>query len=65
MEWALSRNTGKRVPLNVGEAPNANLRVLGETEAGVPIVAYCTPGEGTRVSHFATCPDARKHRRAR
>ena len=63
IEWAVSRNTGKAIPLDPGEPDNANLRVEGETEGGTLIVGYVTPGQGTRVTHFATCPNARAHRR--
>jgi hypothetical protein len=64
--WATSQATGKPMPLDPDPAADGNL-VLMEGEARV-----LTTGERLRAqeagtvrykSHFATCPDATKHRR--
>jgi hypothetical protein len=56
IEWAHTKN-GKRVPLDPGTAENGNLRLDDDG------VVHHAPGEGDRVTHFATCPNAKAHRR--
>lgn len=53
---------GRRMPLDVerdAPPPNANVLVSGDR------CSVVAPGEGTHTSHFATCPNASKHRRKR
>lgn len=70
--WAETEPTderdGKRIPLDAlpnGEAlyvSNGNLAMTGRTSArGLPIVRYVVGG-GMR-THFASCPNAKQHRR--
>ena len=54
--WAKT-TTGKSMPLDAEPVPDGNI-VLHEG------VAYVT-GTGDRKSHFATCPNAARHRRGR
>lgn len=55
--WARTEK-GKRIPLDVGRVPDGNITVDAEG-----VAHYVTPGTGDRVSHFATCPNAKEHRR--
>jgi hypothetical protein len=58
IEWARTEK-GKRIPLDLRvRAENANLFLDDEG-----VVHYVAPGEGERISHFATCPNAKTHRR--
>lgn len=63
---------GRKIPLdadpdNHGWAkvvPNGNLLFTGtETGDGTPIVRYVPKQIGRHVTHFATCPNAKKHRK--
>lgn len=62
IEWAISEKSGKKLPLDFDpvEPGEGNIRVVFVMENGTPIVRY-VPG-GDRISHFATCPEASKHR---
>lgn len=67
IEWAVSEKTGKLMPLDfdVLERGAGNVTVVGELANGTPIARYVaksSPQIGDRVSHFATCPNAAKHR---
>ena len=58
--WAEHADTGKRMPLDEAEVTTGVRFVIG-----IPLgLAYAatgtTPGHE---SHFATCPDAKQHRR--
>lgn len=53
---------GKRMPVDAEPVKGGNLRLEDVQDEG-PCV-YCTKaGEGTHVSHFATCPNAAQHRK--
>lgn len=68
--WCLTVS-GKRMPVNKRIDSNGNLYMLG----GSPVVVVSTtsalgraifdfaPEKKTYTSHFATCPNAEKHRR--
>lgn len=63
VEWAVT-SKGKRIPLDVGTRDDGNLRVMASLFPGeATTVQYVPPGDGDRVSHFATCPNAEEHRR--
>jgi len=65
IEWVLTEQ-GRRMPIDVETRADGNLIVTGEAiDRGrmVPTVRYVEAGEGDRVSHFATCPNAKEHRR--
>lgn len=61
IEWAWT-DKGKRIPLDVGEVSGGNLQPF-ETFGGKLIVRVVHSLHGSRRSHFATCPDAAKHRK--
>lgn len=58
-------STGKRMPVDAAPVPNGNIILNGGqavyTQAGCTIGA---PDGKLYVSHFATCPNAKKHRKA-
>ena len=66
IRWAVSDKTGKRMPLDREPVVTGNVRVIDER-------AYVLnqhernvandQGVALYVNHFATCPNARKHRR--
>lgn len=51
---------GARLPLDVASHPKANIVV---DELGIAHVVG--EGNGVRISHFVTCPNAARHRRPR
>ena len=57
IEWATSVK-GKRMPLDAAPVKGGNITL---TEDGVAVVVAA--GDGNRVSHFATCSAAARHRR--
>lgn len=59
IDWAITRK-GSRIPLDITSRPDANIVVGGDGIARV-----VPAGEGVRTSHFATCPNARAHRRTK
>lgn len=64
IEWAYTE-VDKRIPLDVGTRADGNLKVVSRraSEYGMtPIVRTVLPGQGDRVSHFATCPNANEFR---
>lgn len=72
IEWAKVQGSRKAIPLDLGAAPGGNLIVVGVDEpfARHPalLVRYLARGEDPggrerRVTHFATCPNASKHRK--
>lgn len=62
IEWATWADSGKAIPLDVGAAPNGNLALV----AG-KVHRFTAEDEklerDRRVSHFATCPDAKGWRK--
>ena len=54
--WVTTEN-GKRMPVEEHETEQGNL-LLENDLLGDPVARVVAPGEGTHVSHFATCPDA-------
>lgn len=62
VEWVTSAKSGKPVILDLDERDDGNIVVvenlLGERQA-----EYVAKGQGNRVSHFATCPNAQDWRR--
>jgi hypothetical protein len=57
IEWATTKK-GRRIPLDPGTRADGNIQVDTWGTAWV-VGAY----QGDRTSHFATCPDAKQHRR--
>ena len=61
IEWC--RTVHKNlIPLDVGVVVNGNL-VVSRDLLGDKVAAYVPPGDGDRVAHFVTCPNAKEHRR--
>ena len=56
--WVISTR-GATIPINQQQSVDGNIRIVD----GTALVG--TKGSGPYVSHFATCPHANKHRRAR
>lgn len=56
IEWAYTPK-GSRIPLDPGSHPDGNINVGPDGIARV-----VGPGNGVRISHFATCPNSREHR---
>jgi hypothetical protein len=67
IEWAITSKNGKPIPLDVGRhraQPNLVISGSRATQHGMtPVVSVVKPGEGERVSHWATCPEAEAFRR--
>lgn len=53
----------KKIPLDPEPRADGNVRIAGRLADGTIIVAALAPGEGSYVSHFASCKDAAQHRR--
>ncbi len=69
IRWAMGHN-GKRIPLDAEPAPNGNVRIapsnlpdVGTWATYVTRESPAAPGEVLYLSHFATCPDAKTHRK--
>ena len=61
IEWAEWADSRKAVPLDVGAKPNGNLALVsGKVHRYGP--ADEKLGRERRISHFATCPDAKDWR---
>lgn len=72
IEWARFAESGKPIPLDVGIVANGNLEVVERRDGGDAIVRLLgrvdaelarDAGRGLRRTHFATCPNAKQHRR--
>lgn len=62
IDWATTPN-GKLIPLDAIVVADGNIRAerpYGDTNLRATVVPQ---GEGDRVSHFVTCPNAREHRK--
>lgn len=58
---------GKSMPVDAEPAPEGNIAVGADGSATVlgPLERLAEPGRLLYVSHFATCPQAASHRKAR
>jgi hypothetical protein len=71
IEWARFKVTGKRHPLDIPPAVDGTLQVVGADPDGTPVIRLMPVAERRehdgllRRTHFATCPDADRHRRPR
>lgn len=61
IEWVTTTN-GSPIPLDVGIAENGNI-VVSRDLLGDKVAVVVAPGQGDRLSHFVTCPNAKEHRR--
>lgn len=59
--WAVTEK-GKRIPVDVETVPEGNV-VLEDRPGHAPLARVVGKGRGDRISHFATCPNAKEHRR--
>jgi hypothetical protein len=57
IEWVVTAK-GSRMPLDLASSPDANIILDGL------IARVVKPGEGVRTSHFASCPNADRHRKS-
>lgn len=61
---------GRAMPLDANDdgslavPGNGNIIVTAQGPRG-PVVRYVPAGRGLHVSHFATCPNAKQHRKAK
>lgn len=64
--WLLHHITGKRAPIDVVASSTGNVRIIGRTHTYEITTAPTTPDDPHRhTSHFVTCPQAQRFRRAR
>lgn len=71
--WAVVEASGRRMPLDPHPVPGGNVEGLERSDpaTGAPLVHVLrkvdigTPGATRYKSHFATCPNARDHRRSK
>jgi hypothetical protein len=62
IQWALTTN-GKRMPVDAEPTPEGNIRLRKiDGEVFADVVAPLS-SDKLRLSHFATCPGAAKHRK--
>ena len=61
IEWCRTPS-GSLIPLDVGTTERGNI-VVSRDLLGDKTATVVAPGQGDRVSHFATCPNAKEHRR--
>lgn len=67
IEWALTKKR-RRIPLDPATPQlrgDENLEVLERLSSGISVVGTVPVGDGSRISHFATCPNSKRHRRRR
>jgi len=67
VEWAVT-GTGKGIPIDPGARADGNIARQGSRVANALLVKVLRKGESHAdplrfVSHFATCPNADKHRK--
>lgn len=60
--WA-ETETGKRIPIDASTGPDVDANLVIEDGDGGPLARYVARGEGTHITHFTTCPDAKRWRR--
>lgn len=58
IEWRITKN-GRSIPINTQQESIIGNIVLVENDK----CDVVSPGKGTHITHFATCPNAKKHRR--
>lgn len=62
IQW-VKTDRGKAMPLDPEPVPGGNV-VVSKEPGEEPVAHVCEPNEHSAyVSHFATCPNAKKHRR--
>lgn len=62
IEWVTTETNARPMPLDAEPRDDGNIVVIDDL-FGHKLARYVPAGEGDRVSHFATCPDAASHRR--
>jgi hypothetical protein len=67
--WARWAESGKAVPVDAQVTPQGNLVLSVSASTGQVTAATFSPeahrGRNRYVAHFATCPQAKKHRRGK
>jgi hypothetical protein len=61
IRWVVMLPSGKNMPLDAAPSPKGTITVDDDGRARVDLL----PGRAKFTSHFATCPNAAKHRRRR
>jgi hypothetical protein len=62
--WATFSTTGKRAPFDAEPTEEGEYAI--SAVGGEPVAVFAPENPDARyVSHFATCPDAKKHRKAK
>lgn len=67
--WVINDATNRRMPLDAATVDDGNVVILAGTMDGLPIAHVLARdevppiGRPRHVSHFATCPNAKAHRR--
>lgn len=64
IRWARTE-AGKSMPLDPNPVPDGNVVLLDDDRVHVLHADESADGAPTYVSHFATCPKAKDHRRGR
>jgi hypothetical protein len=67
---AKENKPGRKMPLDAAPhdtakpavTPDGNIVLVGQTGDGTPIARYVGKGKGRHVSHFSSCPNAKRHR---
>lgn len=59
--WCLT-TTGAKMPVDQRQSPNGNLILEYDSATDSTLARHVPAGTGTHLSHFATCPNADKHR---
>ena len=65
--WATSFGTGKPMPVDPEPSPKGALRIARRPDGSIvatPVPAKARTGT-LHISHFATCPNAKSHRKTR
>lgn len=73
-QWALTEAKGKRTPIDPEPSPEGTIRLRARGNELLPYAIVLrgdeldearAAGENLYLTHFATCPNAARHRRAR
>lgn len=64
IEW-VQMATGRMNPLDVDVRPDGNIVIVQPRGTHQAVARYVPKGQGNRVSHFVTCPNATSWRRER
>lgn len=63
IRWVEMEGSGKRMPIDPAPSPRGNVEVFDNVNARVVAGPDLLVGVNYYTSHFATCPQAAKHRK--